>query len=147
MKLTGTKKTKLTDTTWTRITYKMDKTDGDSKDEAKGYHIDKDDRDKTDKDDGDKIDEDFPKFESLQKIGMAHFPRIYVSNASYLPLPKRNGERSVNPQQIIRSFGAGSGLVMDLKRIIQSSMYKTAWLVLLGEAHGCYIIKNIFLKT
>ena len=45
--------------------------------------------------------EAFPKFESLQKIGMANLPHIYVSDASYLPIPKRNEELTVNLQRVI----------------------------------------------
>ena len=77
----------------------------------------------------------FPKSETLQKIGMANLHRIYVSDASYLPVHKRNGELTMNLKRINRSSESGS-LAMDLKYIIQSSMWNTVSLVLLGQANG-----------
>ena len=40
----------------------------------------------------------FPKLESLQNIDIRHLSRIHVSHASFLPIPKRNGELNVNLQ-------------------------------------------------
>ena len=88
-----------------------------------------------------------PIFGYFENLGIEHLPRIYVKDHQYIPKAKRNGEITVNVLHLIRSFGSASGLVMELKRIIQSSMWNTAWLILIAEAYGWYIIKNIFWKS
>lgn len=75
---------------------KMDSTDEETIDEAIWYYINKDDGDKSEEDDGEKKKKFFPKFESLQKIDKAYSLFIYVSDPSYLPIPKRNRERTLN---------------------------------------------------
>ena len=40
-------------------------------------------------------------------------------------------------------YGSMSGIVLELKRIINSPKWNTAWISLFAEAFGWYIIKNI----
>ena len=87
-----------------------------------------------------------PVFKHFQQMGLAHLPRIYISACDYLPKPRKNGELFANIQRLTRNFGSASGIVMKLKRIVQSRFWDTAWLLLLSENYGWYIIKNIFWK-
>ena len=79
-------------------------------------------------------------------MGHAHLPWIYINACDYLPKPRKNSELVVNTQRLIRNFGLASGIVVELMRIVQSRFCNTAWLVLLSENYGYYIIKNIFWK-
>ena len=79
-------------------------------------------------------------------MGLAHLPRIYISACNYLPKPRKNGELVVNIQRLIRNLGSASGIVMELKRIVQPRFWNRVWLVLFSENYGWYIIKNIFWK-
>ena len=87
-----------------------------------------------------------PVFKPFQQMGLAHPPRIYINACDYLPKPRKNGELVVNIQRLIRNFGSASGIVMKLKRIVQSRFWNSVWLVLLSENYGWNIIKNIFWK-
>ena len=49
-------------------------------------------------------------------------------------------------QRLIRNFQSASGIVVELKRNMQSRFWNTAWLLLLSENYGWYIIQNIFWK-
>ena len=85
-------------------------------------------------------------FKSFQQMGVAYLPRIYINVCDYLPNPLKNSELVVNIQRLIRNFGSASSIVMELKRTVQSRFWNTAWLVLLSENYGWYIIENIFWK-
>ena len=88
---------------------------------------------------------DLPVFKPFQQMELAHLSRIYIT-CDYLPKPRKNGELVMNIQRLIRNFGSASGIVTELKRIVQSRFLNTGWLVLLSENYGCYIIKNVFWK-
>ena len=79
-------------------------------------------------------------------MGLAHLPRIYINACDYLPKPQKNGELVVNIKRLIRNFGSASGIVMEIKRIVQSRFWNTARLVLLSENYEWYVIKNFFWK-
>ena len=85
-------------------------------------------------------------FKPIQQMGLAHVPRIYINAYDYFPKPRKSGKLVVNIQRLIRNFGSASGIVMELKRIVQSRFWNTAWFVLLSENYGWYIIKNISWK-
>ena len=85
-----------------------------------------------------------PVFKHFQQMGLAHLPRIYINTCDHLPKPRKNGELVGNIQRLIRNFLSASGILMELKRIVQSRFWNTAWLVLLSENYEWYIIKNIF---
>ena len=87
-----------------------------------------------------------PFFQPFEKIGIGHLPRIYIGDDSYLPKASKSGEITVNAQRLIRSFGSGSGLISELKRIVLSTKWNTAWFLLLAEAYGWYVVKDIFWK-
>ena len=85
-------------------------------------------------------------FKPFQQMGLAHLPRIYINVCDYLPKPRKNGELVVNIQRLIRNFGSASGIVMKLKKIVQSQFWNAASLALLSENYGWHIIQNIFWK-
>ena len=85
-------------------------------------------------------------FKPLQQMSLAQLPRIYINARDYLPKPRKNGKLVVYIQLLIRNFASASGIIMELKIIVQSRFWNTAWLVLLSENYGWYIIKNIFWK-
>ena len=87
-----------------------------------------------------------PVFEPFQQMGLAHLSWIYINTCHYLPTPRKNDELVVNIQRLIRNFRSASAIFMELRRIVQSQFCNTAWLVLLSENYGWYIIKNIFWK-
>ena len=87
-----------------------------------------------------------PVFEPFQQMGLDHLPQIYINACDYLPKPQKNGKLVMNIQQLIRNFESASGIVMELRRTVQSQFWNTAWLVLLSENYGWYIIKDIFWK-
>ena len=53
-------------------------------------------------------------------MGLAHPPQIYINAYDYLAKPRKNGELVVNMQRLIGNFESASGIVMELKRIVQS---------------------------
>ena len=87
-----------------------------------------------------------PVFKPFQQMGLAHLPRIYINACDYLSKPRKNGELVVNIHRLLRNSASASGIVMELKRIVQSRFWNTAWLVLLSWNYGWYVIKNIFWK-
>ena len=74
-----------------------------------------------------------PVFKSFQQMGLAHLPRTCINACDYLSKPRKNGELVVNTQRLIRDFESASGIVMELKKIVQSRFWNTEWLVLLSE--------------
>ena len=92
--------------------------------------------------------ESFPRFTPVfERIGEAHLPRVYINHRDALPKAKQDGCITVNMQRIIRNFGSASGVVIELKRIVQSSAWNTAWLVLVLEAYDWYVVRSIFWKN
>ena len=87
-----------------------------------------------------------PVFKPFQQMGLVHLPRININPCDYLPKPRKNGELVESIQRLIRDFESPSGIIMELKRIVQSRFWNKAWLVLLSGNYGCYIIKTIFWK-
>ena len=67
---------------------------------------------------------DLPVFKPFQQMDLAHLSRIYIT-CDYLPKPRKNGELVMNIQRLIRNFGSASGIVMELKRIVQSRFLNT----------------------
>ena len=72
-------------------------------------------------------------------------PRVYFSWTDCLPAAK-DGTVLVNINKIIKTMGKGSGLVASLKEIIDESRWHLAWLELLAQPYGWYIIQNILWK-
>ena len=75
---------------------------------------------------------------------MRLLPQVYVLYTNVLP-KSRLGIR-VNMQRIIQNAGSFSGLVLELKRIINNHRWNKAWFDLIVLLHGRYIITNIFWK-
>ena len=61
-----------------------------------------------------------PVFRLVEKKGMDHLPRVYLSGPFALPKQRNLGETSVNMQRIIRSHGSMSVIMLELKQIISS---------------------------
>ena len=88
-----------------------------------------------------------PVFRLFEKKGMDHLPRVYISDPVALPQQRNSGEIFANMQRIIRSYDSMSGIVLELKRIINSPKWNTAWISLFAEAFGCYKIKTSFVHN
>ena len=73
-------------------------------------------------------------------------PQVYVSQ-DIPPKPKRNGEAQVNMQRIIRNAGSFSGVVINLKKILNIERRNKAWIELCLLSYGWYIIKNVWRRT
>ena len=71
-------------------------------------------------------------------------PQVYLPYTNVLP-KSWLGIR-VNMQQMIRNAGSFSGLVLELKRIINNYRRNKAWLDLIVLLHVWYIITNTFWK-
>ena len=73
-------------------------------------------------------------------------PQIYVSQ-DILPKLKNNGEVQVDMQRIIRSTGSFSGLVINLKKILNKERWNKAWIELFLLSYGWYVTKNVCWRT
>ena len=79
------------------------------------------------------------------KIGYHYLPRIYIAYPDNLP-KAINGIRTVSVQRMIRLFGSFSGVMTELKQIINDKHWNTAWVMLAFYRLGWFIIENIFWK-
>lgn len=86
-------------------------------------------------------------FKGYDRKAQQQLPRIYIPNPDVLPRQKLLKTVTVNIQRLVRAFSSASEVVYELKRIIQSSRWVTAWIVLLPEAFSWFIIVDIFWKT
>ena len=66
-------------------------------------------------------------------------PRVYISVERVLN--QKSGKRAVSIQRLIKRF---SGVILELKRIINSSKWNHTWVVLLPDVHSWFIVTNIF---
>ena len=82
----------------------------------------------------------------LDAKAMKYLPQVYFSHPDILPKSK-GPVVQVNMQRIIRNAGSFSGLVIDMKKILNSEKWNRAWLDLILLSHGWYIIINVWWKT
>ena len=68
--------------------------------------------------------------------------RVYISDEQVLN--QKSGKRAVSVQRLIKHFGSYSGVILELKIIINSSKWNHAWVVLLPDVHSWFIVTNIF---
>ena len=68
--------------------------------------------------------------------------RVYLSDERVLN--QKSGKRAVSVQRLIKRFGSYSGVILELKRINDSSKWNRAWVVLLPDVHSWFIVTNIF---
>ena len=61
-------------------------------------------------------------------------PCVYISNERVLN--QKSGKRAVSVQRLIKRFGSYSGVILELKRIINSSKWNHARVVLLPDVHS-----------
>ena len=88
-----------------------------------------------------------PVFRLFEIKAMDHLPRVYISDSFALQKQRNSEEIFVNMLSIIRSYCSMSKLVLELKRIINSLKWNTAWISSFAEAFRWYIIKNIIWKS
>lgn len=77
-------------------------------------------------------------------------PRVYVPYKKILPQKKASiasNSIRVSMLRIVKSAGSFSGLVIELKTILNHPKWNTAWLNLQLLAYGWYIIENIVWKS
>ena len=82
----------------------------------------------------------------LRRKGYRYLPRVYIPCEDMLPKAV-NGLRTVSVQRMIRSFGSFSGVMIELKQILNHKNWNIAWLVLVFEKLGWYVIEKIFWKN
>lgn len=87
-----------------------------------------------------------PRMDNFFDKAMGFLPRIYLNDESVLG-NRISHEYQMNVKSLRKSFGIHSGLIREVKKIIQSSKWHCAWLSLVAEAHGWYIIKRIYWKS
>ena len=68
--------------------------------------------------------------------------RVYLSDERVLN--QKSGKRAVSVQRLVKRFGSYSGVILGLKRIINSSKWNHGWVVLLPDVHSWFIFANIF---
>ena len=71
--------------------------------------------------------------------------QVYVSQ-EILQKTKKTGKVQVNMQRIKRNAGSFSGLVIDLKKILNIERWNKDWIDLCLVSCGWYIIKNVWWK-
>lgn len=86
-----------------------------------------------------------PEFAIRNAVGF--LPRLYINNDKFLPATDSSGEHHVNVKRLRQAYGTHSGLIRDVKAIVNCSKWHFAWLVLIAEAHGWFIIRNIYWKN
>ena len=69
-------------------------------------------------------------------------PRVYISDERVLNQKSR--KRAVSVQRLIKCFGSFSGVILELKGIINSSKWNHDWVGLLSDVHSWFIVTNIF---
>ena len=75
---------------------------------------------------------------------MGFLPRLYVNDHTAFPNYKGvPGEIHVYVKQLSQYFRVNSGIIMKVRRIINSPRWYCAWLVLLAEAYDWHIVTNI----
>ena len=77
---------------------------------------------------------------------MKNLPQVYFSDLDIFPKLKEAVIR-VNKERIIRNAGLFSGLVINMKKILDSEKWNRVWLDLVLLSHGWYVIRNLWWKT
>ena len=72
-------------------------------------------------------------------------PTIYISDSTWFY--QQLGNRAVGKQRLIKRFDAHSGIILELKRIIASSKWDSAWAVLVLDVFGCFFVSKIFWRN
>ena len=72
--------------------------------------------------------------------------QVYISQ-DILPKPKKNVVVQVNMQRIMRNDGSFSGLVIDLKKMLNIERWNEAWIELCLLSYGWHVLKNVWWKT
>ena len=77
---------------------------------------------------------------------MKNLPQVYFSDLDIFPKLKEAVVR-VNKERIIHNAGLFSGLVMNMKKILDSEKWNRVWLDLVLLSHEWYVIRNLWWKT
>lgn len=87
-------------------------------------------------------------FKLFTAKGKQHLPRVHISHPEVLPkVGKLTNTLTVNAQRLVREFSSASGIVKEIKRIVNHPKWASAWLTLQPEALSLFIILNIVWKT
>ena len=73
-------------------------------------------------------------------------PQVYVLQ-DILPKPKKNDEFQVNMQKVIRNAESFTGLVINLKKMLNIERWNKAWIELCLPSHRWYVINNVWWRT
>ena len=77
---------------------------------------------------------------------MKNPPQVYFSHPVIFPKLTEAVVR-VNKERIIHNAGLFSGLVINMKKILDSEKWNRVWLDLVLLSHGWYVIRNLWWKT
>ena len=77
---------------------------------------------------------------------MKNLPQVYFSHPDIFPKLKEAVVR-VNKERIIHNAGLFSGLVINMKKILDSEKWNRVWLDLVLLSQGWYVIRNLWWKT
>ena len=83
-----------------------------------------------------------PNFAINKAIGL--LPRLYIDNPNILPTTDASGQHHINVKRLRQHYGIHSGPIREVRKIVDSSKWHICWLVLIAEAHGWFIIRNIY---
>ena len=85
------------------------------------------------------------RFQMIKEPGKKVLPKIYINrDIKYQTLP--DGDLIVSVRSLLKTYGQGSGLLMQIAEIIQLKTWKSAWLTLSPEKLSWYTIKKFYWK-
>ena len=84
----------------------------------------------------------------VDNIGYARMlPRVYVNAPQKLPAERwNNGVVEISLTMLRKRFGQGSSIMIELQRILNHPLWRSAWLWLIHESHGQYVITKTIWK-
>ena len=78
------------------------------------------------------------RFRAVTRNLSSMLPRVYIRGGVQF--------RILSVRSLIKRYGTSSGLVMELRPIISSSKWASAWLEVQEDEYDWYFIKKIFWK-
>ena len=72
-------------------------------------------------------------------------PVIYIPDSRWSS--QQPGNRFVDKEKLIMSFGSHNGIILELRRIIESSKWITAPVVHVQDVFGSFFVSNIFCQN
>ena len=84
-------------------------------------------------------------FATLIEVCFQSFPRIYTGISDVFPKEKKN-RITVSIFRLVRPLGSFSGLVLELKRILSSRRWNSAWIELMPQTFSLVHVYQHFLE-